>query len=74
MVRLVCSDDGVGIPDELQAHIFDPFVTTRRERGNAGLGLYIAFNIVTSSLNGRLRLEGKQGPGTQLAIEIPTAA
>jgi signal transduction histidine kinase len=73
-VRLVCSDEGVGIPDELQAHIFDPFVTTRRERGNAGLGLYIAFNIVTSSLNGRLRLEGKQGPGTQLAIEIPTAA
>lgn len=71
-VRLVCADEGVGIPEPLQAHIFDPFVTTSRERGNAGLGLHIAFNLVASSLNGRLRLERKAGPGTQIAIEIPT--
>ncbi|WP_051380365.1 sensor histidine kinase [Bradyrhizobium sp. WSM1743] len=70
-VRLVCADEGVGIPGPLQAHIFDPFVTTSRERGNAGLGLHIAFNLVASSLNGRLRLESKAGPGTQIAIEIP---
>lgn len=73
-VRLLCTDDGVGIPDELQAHIFDPFVTTSRERGNAGLGLHIAFNLVASSLNGRLRLESKTGPGTRIAIEIPVEA
>jgi len=73
-VRLVCSDEGVGIPDELQAHIFDPFVTTGRESGNAGLGLHIAFNLVASSLSGRLQLETKPGPGTQIAIEIPVAA
>jgi len=71
-VRLVCADEGVGIPEPLQAHVFDPFVTTSRERGNAGLGLHIAFNLVASSLNGRLRLERKAGPGTQIAIEIPT--
>ncbi|TWB06959.1 sensor histidine kinase [Bradyrhizobium stylosanthis] len=73
-VRLLCTDDGIGIPDELQAHIFDPFVTTSRERGNAGLGLHIAFNLVASSLNGRLRLESKTGPGTRIAIEIPVEA
>jgi signal transduction histidine kinase len=73
-VRLVCADDGVGIPDQLQAHIFDPFVTTSREHGHAGLGLHIAFNLVASSLNGRLRLESKKGPGTQIAIEIPVVA
>ena len=73
-VRLLCTDDGVGIPEELQAHIFDPFVTTGRERGNAGLGLHIAFNLVASSLNGRLRLESKTGPGTRIAIEIPVEA
>lgn len=73
-VRLVCTDDGVGIPDELQAHIFDPFVTTSRDSGNAGLGLHIAFNLVVSSLNGRLRLESKTSPGTQIAIEIPVEA
>ncbi|MGL3105810.1 sensor histidine kinase [Bradyrhizobium sp. BR 1432] len=73
-VRLVCADEGVGIPEPLQAHIFDPFVTTSRERGNAGLGLHIAFNLVVSSLNGRLRLESKAGPGTQIAIEIPAEA
>jgi signal transduction histidine kinase len=58
----------------LQAHIFDPFVTTSREHGHAGLGLHIAFNLVASSLNGRLRLESKKGPGTQIAIEIPVVA
>jgi two-component system NtrC family sensor kinase len=73
-VRLVCSDEGVGIPDDLQPHVFDPFVTTGRDSGKAGLGLHIAFNIVASSLNGRLQLENKQGPGTQIAIEIPVAA
>jgi len=73
-VRLVCSDEGVGIPADLQTHIFDPFVTTRRESGNTGLGLHIAFNLVVSSLKGRLRLESKPGPGTQIAIEIPLAA
>ncbi|MET3337437.1 MULTISPECIES: sensor histidine kinase [Bradyrhizobium] len=73
-VRLVCTDDGVGIPEELQAQIFDPFVTTGRESGHAGLGLHIAFNLVASSLNGRLRLESKTGPGTQIAIEIPIDA
>lgn len=73
-VRLVCADEGVGIPDELQAHIFDPFVTTSRESGHAGLGLHIAFNLVASSLNGRLRLESTTGPGTQIAIEIPLQA
>ncbi|OKO78797.1 HAMP domain-containing sensor histidine kinase [Bradyrhizobium sp. AS23.2] len=73
-VRLVCSDEGVGIPADLQTHIFDPFVTTGRESGNTGLGLHIAFNLVVSSLRGRLRLESKPGPGTQIAIEIPLAA
>lgn len=73
-VRLVCADDGVGIPDRLKPHIFDPFVTTRRERGHAGLGLHIAFNLVASSLNGRLRLESKTSPGTQIAVEIPLVA
>jgi len=73
-VRLVCFDEGVGIPEGLQAHIFDPFVTTGRESGNAGLGLHIAFNLVVSSLSGRLQLEDKSGPGTQIAIEILLAA
>jgi two-component system NtrC family sensor kinase len=73
-VRLVCADDGVGIPDDLRAHIFDPFVTTGRDSGSAGLGLHIAFNIVASSLNGRLELDNGRGPGTRIAIDIPVAA
>jgi two-component system NtrC family sensor kinase len=73
-VRLVCADDGVGIPDDLRAHIFDPFVTTGRDSGSAGLGLHIAFNIVASSLNGRLELDDRRGPGTRIAIDIPVAA
>ena len=42
---LTIRDDGIGIPDEHLAHIFEPFYTTK-ESGGSGLGLAISQNIV----------------------------
>ncbi len=44
-MELVIRDDGIGIPDEHLAHIFEPFYTTK-ESGGSGLGLAISQNIV----------------------------
>jgi len=44
-VEITFSDDGSGIPEEVQRHVFDPFFTTRRAQGSTGLGLYIAYTI-----------------------------
>ena len=54
-VEITFSDDGSGIPEDVQRHVFDPFFTTRRAQGSTGLGLYIVHNLVTQQLGGKSR-------------------
>ena len=70
-VRLVVSDDGRGIAPENLQRIFDPFFTTRRAHGSTGLGLHIAWNIVTSTLGGRIAVESTPRQGTRFTIDLP---
>jgi signal transduction histidine kinase len=70
-VRIVFADDGRGIDAESLHKIFDPFFTTARNRGNTGLGLHIAFNLVTSKLHGKLEVASEPGKGTRFTITIP---
>src|SRR5581483_10376596 len=46
-VEITFSDDGGGMPEDVQRRVFDPFFTTRRGQGSTGLGLYIVYNLVT---------------------------
>src|ERR1700730_14990552 len=59
---------------EVRRHAFDPFFTTRRDRGSAGLGLHIVHNIVTNCLGGRLQLDSEPGEGTKMTIVLPRGA
>jgi ligand-binding sensor domain-containing protein/signal transduction histidine kinase len=70
-VRIEFRDDGRGIPAEHLSRIFDPFFTTRMGQGGTGLGLNIAYNIVTSLLGGTIRVESGQGGGTAFILELP---
>jgi signal transduction histidine kinase len=70
-VRIVFSDDGRGIDPVALGKIFDPFYTTARNRGNTGLGLHIAYNLVSSVLQGRLEVKSSPGRGTQFTITMP---
>jgi signal transduction histidine kinase len=70
--RIVFSDDGCGIAAEDLNRVFDPFFTTARSRGNTGLGLHIAFNLVTATLQGRMEAACTGGAGTRFTITIPT--
>ena len=72
--RIIVSDNGRGMPPEVAAHAFDPFFTTRLGTGGSGLGLYIVFNLVSSVLGGRIRLESHPGAGTRFTIELPLQA
>ncbi|MEO6816015.1 MAG: HAMP domain-containing sensor histidine kinase, partial [Edaphobacter sp.] len=40
------TDNGIGIPEEVQPHLFQPFFTTKGERGT-GLGLWVSRGIIT---------------------------
>jgi signal transduction histidine kinase len=73
-VEIAFSDDGVGIAEDIQRHVFDPFFTTRRADGNTGLGLYIVRNLVTEQLGGRITLVSTPGQGTTISMTLPLHA
>ena len=73
-VEIIFSDDGRGMPEEVQRHVFDPFFTTNRAQGNTGLGLYIVHNLVTDQLGGRITLVSAPGKGTTIYITLPLLA
>lgn len=67
-IELRYSDDGKGIPADIQSKIFDPFFTTQRGNGGSGLGLNLVYNIVYQTLKGTLQLHSEEGKGTTFTI------
>lgn len=73
-VKLHISDNGKGIAPEDLPKIFDPFFTTRLGRGGNGLGLSVAWNIMTGVLGGTMQVVSEAGIGTTFFLDIPTEA
>jgi signal transduction histidine kinase len=71
-LRLEVEDTGTGIPPELLAHIFEPWVTTKALGKGSGLGLSIARQVVVSH-GGTIRAENRSGQGAVFTIELPAA-
>ncbi len=69
-VLLEVTDNGKGIPPDVQARLFDPFFTTRE--GGTGLGLPIAARIVEKH-GGELRYQTQLNRGTTFAVVLPRA-
>ena len=64
-------DFGVGIPPERLHQIFEPFMTTGRDKGGTGLGLAIVYNLVTDVLKGAIDVESCPDMGTAFTITFP---
>jgi signal transduction histidine kinase len=65
------TDNGKGIPTQIQSKIFDPFFTTQRGNGGSGLGLNLVYNIVHQTLKGTLQVHSVEGEGTTFIIHFP---
>ncbi|ALK96885.1 hypothetical protein AB595_04160 [Massilia sp. WF1] len=73
-VRIEFRDDGRGIPAACLSRIFDPFFTTRMGQGGTGLGLNIAYNIVTTLLGGTIRVDSGADGGAVFILDLPLRA
>ncbi|WP_211194294.1 PAS domain-containing sensor histidine kinase [Pyxidicoccus fallax] len=69
---LVVRDEGMGIPPEGQARLFQRFerLASERHYGGLGLGLWIVKQIV-DALEGRIRVESAPGQGSTFTVELP---
>jgi len=69
LVRILIADTGSGIPQDMLRAIFEPFVTTKGEKGT-GLGLWIVKGIIQNH-GGKLSVKSRQGKGTVFKIDLP---
>jgi signal transduction histidine kinase len=68
MVEIIFQDSGPGIPPELRASIFEPFVSNKP--GGTGLGLSVSYDIIIAH-GGSLDLLVDRGPGACFRILLP---
>ena len=70
-VRIEVEDNGPGIDEEEQKHIFDPFYTTKEVGVGTGLGLSVSFAIIHDKHHGTIEVESVPGNGAKFIIKIP---
>ena len=73
-MEFVCRDTGIGMADEFQKHIFEPFAQeytgSRTKFAGTGLGMAIAKNLV-EKMGGTISFESEEGAGTTFVIRVP---
>ena len=70
-VKLVFSDDGVGMSATTLSRLFHPFYSTKLGEGGTGLGMTIVADLVRKTLGGTIEVRSTPGAGTSIHIELP---
>jgi two-component system, cell cycle sensor histidine kinase and response regulator CckA len=71
-VRISVTDTGAGMDDNVQAHLFEPFFSTKRMGSGAGLGLAIVKTLVERD-GGFVEVETAPNLGTTMTLWLPVA-
>ena len=73
-IEFVCRDTGIGMTDEFQKHIFEPFAQehtgSRTKFAGTGLGMPITKKLV-EKMGGTITFESEEGVGTKFVVLIP---
>ncbi len=67
-IEITVKDNGTGIPDKIKEKIFQPFFTTKPTGEGTGLGLSLAYDIITKGHGGTLEVESREGDGSEFII------
>jgi signal transduction histidine kinase len=69
-ILIKIQDNGNGIPEAIRDKIFQPFFTTKPTGQGTGLGLSLAYDIVTKGHGGSLEVASVEGHGTEFCIRL----
>ncbi len=69
-IRIIFSDTGSGIPEEIRDKIFEPFFTTKPHGESTGLGLAVSLGIVKEH-DGEISVQSEIGSGASFTLWFP---
>ena len=70
-IEIKVKDNGNGISQRILGKIFQPFFTTKPTGQGTGLGLSLSYDIITKGHAGELKVETKEGEGSEFTIQLP---
>jgi len=71
-VRVIFSDNGMGVKDEDRNKLFTPFFTTKAtSKKGTGLGLYVIRKIVEDNHGGKVEVFSTYQKGTEFRLSLP---
>ncbi len=69
--EIAIADTGMGIPEEIQSRIYEPFFTTKDVGVGTGQGLALAYSVIVRKHQGKLWFETEKGKGTTFFVQLP---
>jgi signal transduction histidine kinase len=72
-VEISVSDNGNGIPEQVQDKVFQPFFTTKPTGQGTGLGLSLSYDIIKAH-QGKINIRNSPGTGVEFIITLPVNA
>ncbi len=72
-LRFIYRDNGCGMSSEVLKHVYEPFLTTKRDHGGSGLGMHIVYSLITNTFAGHIDCQSEPGAGIEVDIRIPIA-
>ena len=69
-IEIRVKDNGTGMSEAVRAKVFQPFFTTKPTGQGTGLGLSLAYDIITKGHGGTLKVESTEGVGSEFIIQL----
>ena len=70
-IEIHVKDNGIGMSEAVREKVFQPFFTTKPTGQGTGLGLSLAYDIITKGHSGSLKVESTEGVGSEFIIQLP---